>query len=113
MVQRYVSSALRKVRGMWRPTKFDRISRTLNFLTPQGPIVVTVRDSRTASRIGEYMNAVRARDALALAAFGQTSFRAGGIVHRFVTDLATLDRLDDAGLITIEGLYRSIQGGQS
>jgi hypothetical protein len=48
MVQRYVSSALRKVRGMWRPTKFDRISRTLNFLTPQGPIVVTVRDSRLA-----------------------------------------------------------------
>jgi hypothetical protein len=113
IARRYVGSALRKVRGEWRPTPFDRIPRTLNFLTPEGPIVVTVRDSRTASLIGEYMNAVRTRSVPALARFRRRSFRAGGKVHRFVTDVDLLDRLDDAGLITIEGLYRSIHGGRS
>ena len=112
VVHRYVGSALRRVRGQIRPTAFDRIPRTLNFTTSKGPTVVTVHDSRTASRIGEYMNAVRAWSPAALAPFRRLSFRASGTVHQFVTDLDILDRLDAADLLTIDSLYRSIQGGE-
>jgi hydroxyethylthiazole kinase-like sugar kinase family protein len=39
-------------------TAHDRIARTLNIITAQGMNVGTVRDSRAASQIAEYMNAV-------------------------------------------------------
>src|SRR5437016_2016535 len=59
-VLRYVGSALQlEPGGDYHPTPHDRIPRTLHFITPRGPVAVTVRDSRTASRIAEYMNAVR------------------------------------------------------
>lgn len=115
-VRRYVGSALRQSgsRGRYHATAFDRISRTLNFLTPNGTVPVIVRDSRTASLIGEYMNAVKnyttGRDQSGLKNFENKSFRASGVIYRFVTDPAILDRLADAGVLAIEGLYRTANG---
>lgn len=110
-VKRYVGSALRKDQsGHYRASRYDRIPRTLNFLTPTGPVAVTVRDSRTASKIAEHSNAVRkyvrTGDVSALEAFKNESFRAAGINHRFVTGVDALDQLADAGSLTsFESLY--------
>jgi hypothetical protein len=110
-VKRYVGSALPKDKhGHYHTTLYDRIPRTLSHLTPQGMIPVTVRDSRTASKIAVYSNAVgtyrRTGDSSALTQFKGKSFRAGGVVHRFVTDPDTIDLLEDVGLLTaMESLY--------
>lgn len=116
-IRRYVGTALKQDRpgGRYRATVYDRIARTLNFLTPQGMVAVEVRGSRTASRIGEYMNAVRtystSGDTSAVARFNGKSFRANGVTYDFITDVSILDRLIDAGVLAIEGLYRVVQGG--
>ena len=115
-VKRYVRSALRQ-KGPGersRPTPHDRIPRTLNVVTPEGTRPVTVRDSRTASRIAQYMNAVRTYsntgDSSALARFRGKSFQAAGVTYPFITDPAKLDQLADAGVLEIEGLYRAVGG---
>lgn len=113
----YAGSAFKKKRprGRYRAKPYDRIPRTLNFLTSKGSQALTVRDSRTASRIGEYMNAVRkylhSGDTSILADFEGRSFRSGGVTHRFITDTRTLDQFADAGGLAIEGLYRAVRGG--
>jgi hypothetical protein len=110
-VRRFVGSALRRdKRGRYWAKPYDRIPSTLNFLTADGPVAITVRDSRTASRIAEHSNAVRkyrgGGDSSALTQFKGKSFRAGSVVHRFVTDPEVLDRLEGAGSLTaIESLY--------
>lgn len=118
IVQRYVGSALRRTAsGRYEATLFDRIPREVSVLTPQGPVWVTVLDSRTASRIGEHRIKVkewrRTRDRAVLNPFDGLSFRAGGVTHRFVTDPDTLNQLDDADLLALETLYRSMQAGTS
>jgi hypothetical protein len=112
-VLRYARSALRKdgPGGRYRATKSDRIARTMALLTPQGEEVVTVRNSRDASRIGEYMNAVRAYargDPSKLPRFTGQVIRAGGVTYPFVIDTRILDEFARAGLIAVEGLYRAI-----
>ena len=114
-VKRYIRSALRQKSAgeRYRPTTHDRIPRTLQIVTRRGTLPVTVRNSRTASLIGQYMNAVRMYvngDSSALARFRGKSFQAGGKTYRFVTDPSKLDRLADAGDLAIEGLYRAVSG---
>ena len=118
IVQRYVGSALqRTASGRYKATPFDRIPRTVRVLTPQGPVWVTVHDSRTASRIGEHRTKVkewrRTREREVLKPFDRLSFRAGGVRYRFVTDPETLNQLDDADLLALETLYRGVQAGTS
>ncbi len=117
-VRHYVGSALRRTAsGRYEATSFDRIPREVNVLTPQGPVWVTVRDSRTASRIGEHRTKVKewrgTRDRGVLEPFDKLSFRAGGVTYHFVTDPDTLNQLDDADLLALESLYRSVQAGAS
>ena len=114
LVRRYVGSALRRTAsGRYEATPFDRIPREVSVLTPQGPVWETVRDSRTASRVGEHRTKVkewrRTRDRAVLKPFDRLSFRAGGVTYRFVTDPETLNQLDDADLLALETLYRSVQ----
>jgi hypothetical protein len=112
-VRRYATTALERAgrRGLFRARAFDRIARRLNFPTPQGQMEIVVRSSRTASNIGEYLNAVRkylnTGDTSALARFRNKSFRsADRVKHEFITDPGLLNRLGDAGILAIEGLYR-------
>jgi len=107
----FARSALRRRRdGEYWAHPYDHIRRTLNFLTPRGTAPVTVYDSRTATDIAEYMNAVRkyvrTADTSELERFRNKSFVAEGRVRRFVTDPEVLDELADAGsLAAIENLY--------
>src|ERR1022692_1964012 len=101
---RHIGSELRQVspHGRYVPTPYDVLPRRLYFTTPGGTIPITVHDSRIASRIGEHMNAIRAYrnygDSSALESFRGETFEAeGGVTYEFVTDLATLHRLADAG----------------
>ena len=119
-VRRYAGTALERPgrRGLFRAKASDRLSRSLNFPTPLGQEVVVVRSSSTASAIGEYLNAVRkylnTGDTSALVRFRGKSFRtADGVRHEFITDQASLDRLADAGVLAIEGLYQAVQGSRT
>jgi hypothetical protein len=110
-VLEHARSALRRGGGgdYWA-LPYDRIRRTLNFLTPRGTVPVTVHDSRTATDIAEHMNAVRkyvrTGDTSELERFKNKSFVTAGRVRRFVTDTDVLDDLADAGsLRAIETLY--------
>jgi len=117
-VWRYVGSALRQESPGRRisATEHDRISRPVNFITPAGKQGGTVRDSRTASALGEHLNAVKTfisnrGDSSALEKFEGKSFRVSDEVYQFVTDPDTLSKLADAGELVFEGLYRVAKGG--
>jgi hypothetical protein len=81
----------------------------MRFLTPNGEIVLGVTNSRTASRIAHYSNAVRryltTGDTHGLRAFRRTGIRAQKVYHPFVTDPRTLDRLANANEVSFEDLY--------
>lgn len=116
-VRRYAATALDRAgrRGIFRAKASDRMARRLNFLTAQGQIDIVVRSSRTASAIGEYLNAVRKYlnrgDTTALARHKNKRFRtADGVTHEFITDPTTLNQLGNAGVLAIEGLYRIVHG---
>lgn len=111
-VRRFAGSAIRRDKsGRYRAKPYDRIPRTLNFITEAGSVPITVRDSRTASRIAEHSNAVRKyvrpnSDASALEQFKNKSFRVRGVRYRFVVDLDVLNILVSANsLAGIESLY--------
>ena len=81
----------------WTPKAFDRIPRDMAVLTADGPTIVTIRDSRTASLVAEHSNAVRqylhTGDGLRLAGFRRRAFRHAGERIQLVTDLDVIDRL--------------------
>jgi hypothetical protein len=114
-VLRYVGSAFKRqtARGQYKSTAYDRLSRRLNVIIPQGSEVVTTRDSRTATDIAEHSNAVRiyrnTGNTAPLEKFRGKSFRAEGKTYQFVTDPAILDRLADAGAFP-ENLYQLTSG---
>ena len=113
-VRRYFGTALRQEgpHKHYRATPYDRIPRTLRILTAEGIEIVTVRDSRTATKLGQYMNAVGiyagTGDGSAVERFKGKSFRAGGKTYTFITDPVTIARLGSVGALPIEGLYREV-----
>ncbi len=112
-VRRYAMSALRRdtPRSHYRAAAYDRIPRTLQVLTRGGTVPITVRDSRTASKIAGHMNAVKiyvtSGDTSALARFKGKSFQSSGVIHPFITDPSVLDRLADSGNLPVNSLYRT------
>jgi hypothetical protein len=109
-VSRYAASALRKTdSGRFAAKPFDRLARSLRFLTPDGQTTVTVRSSKMASRIAEYWTAVdrylKTGNADKLKEFEGKSIRAGKSKLLFVTDLQTLDRIASAGEVSFEDIY--------
>lgn len=108
-VRRHAASAWVKAGAHWRPTLFDRIPRAMTVLTPTGPESVVVRDSRTASAIGEHANAVSAYletgDERDLRALKRRAVRIRGQPVELVTDPVRIDRLAAGGELHYE-LYR-------
>lgn len=109
-VHKYVAPALRKTPvGRYVPTRSDRLTRQLRFLTPDGVISLNVRGSRTASETARYWTAVdrylRTGLTDALEEFKGRTIRIGKAAHPFVTDPGTLDRLANAGQVSFEDLY--------
>jgi hypothetical protein len=109
-VMRYVSSALIKQQsGRYLARPSDRFVRELNFLTDKGKVPITVRSSRNASKIAEYMAAVdrylKTGDTAGLEKFRGKSVRAGKSILPFLTEPKILDRLENGGQVAFEDLY--------
>jgi hypothetical protein len=108
-VRRHAGSALRKEGGRWVASPFDRIPREMTVLTPSGPEVVIVRDSRTASLLAEHANAVAGYiergDEAPLRRLRRRSIQIRGQPVVLATDPVRLDRLAAGGELHYE-LYR-------
>ena len=113
-VQRKTKGVLRKLRnGRWVARKSDRLLRVLPLPSAQGLIEVGLQDSRQATVIGKYWNAVdlyRATgDGSALVAFRGTYITdVEGKRVPLLTDLSELDRLGSAGVLSFESLYARV-----
>jgi len=109
-VRKYAGRGLRTTEtGRYFPTAFDRIPRAVRILKPDEVEVVVVRDSRTASKVARYWNAVhrylKTLDPTELERFRGKSFQVHGIPHEFLTDTDTIEILANAGEVTFEELY--------
>jgi len=92
---RRASGAFQKLGGRWVPTRLDRVERWLKSYENGTRVEVLVRDSRTASLLSRYSNAVghylETGDPGGLAEFeGKTYRDASGTVHTFETDPAAI-----------------------
>lgn len=88
---RRASGAFRKRGGRWVPTESDSVERWLKSYEKGSRVEVLVRDSRTASRLSRYSNAVghylETGDPSGLAEFRGRNYKdAYGTVHTFETD---------------------------
>ncbi len=108
-VRRHAGQAFRKRGTRWVPTSWDRIPRAMTVLTPAGPVAVVVRDSRTASLLGEHANAVAAYietgDEEPLLRLRRRRVQIRGQPVVLETDPVRLDRLAAGGELQYE-LYR-------
>jgi len=100
-VKRHAGPALERTSGgRYRAKRSDRLIRTIPLPTETGIIGLDVKDSRSASRIGSYWNAVRryleTGDDAQLRRFRGKSVRVNKRTYAFITDTAILDRLADA-----------------
>ena len=111
-IKRYSPSAIEKHKGEYRVKRFDSIPRSLNIVDPKGMHPLVVRSSRSASKVGRYMNAVRTfihkGDSSGLSAFKEEKV-AG---HKFITSTRKLKQLADAGLLELQRLYGSAMRGR-
>ena len=111
IVRRLGKTALRKLKnGHWAAKKTDRLLRVLQRLTPEGKVEVALSDSRQATILGKYWNAVDlyrdTGDPSRLQEFeGEYIIDAAGNHLPLLTDLQTLDRLGAAGVLSFETLY--------
>jgi hypothetical protein len=109
-VVKYASSAVRHPTGKpYKAVGYDQLTREMRFLTPQGVEALPIRSSASASRIGEYWNAVihylKTGRSNRLKVFRGKAVQVRGRHHRFVTDELTLERLANAGEVRFEDLY--------
>jgi AraC-like DNA-binding protein len=92
---RRASGAFRKQGGRWVPTRSDRVERWLKSYENGQRVEVLIRDSRTATLLSRYSNAVghyiETGDARGFREFeGKTYRDAAGTVHTFETDPAAI-----------------------
>ncbi len=110
-VQRHAGSALRKTaQGTYKALKSDRLLRVLVIPTPDGLAEIATLDSRAASIVGEYWNAVNlylaTGDDSELARFrGMSTVDADGNAVPLLTDTDELERLGSAGVLSFQSLY--------
>ena len=107
-------SALRKQRnGRYKAKSFDRLLRVLVIPSTEGLKEVAVRDSRSASKIAEYTNAVhrflQTGDQSNLRKFKRVRINdAAGNRIKLLTDAQDLSRLGSAGVLSFESLYARV-----
>jgi hypothetical protein len=110
-VSRLAKTALRKrTNGRYAAKASDRLLRVLVIPTKDGLREVAVRDSKAASRIGAYSDAVQkylqTGESSALRKFRREHFKdAAGKKFRLLTDLKHLEHLGSAGVLSFESLY--------
>jgi len=105
-----ISPYVFKSRGRWVATEWDRRPREMRFIDNKGLKSVTVKDSRTATKVGLYMNAVdeylRTGDDFRLRMFAGRTFQSDGETYEFITNRELLKRLGNAGEIQFEEIYQ-------
>lgn len=110
-VVRLGGSAVRKApNGRYTASKHDSLLRVMAIPTPHGMAEIALRDSRQASRLGQYSAALKrflqTGDSSALLKFqGQSIKAADGTLVPLITDLKLLRRLGGAGVVSFEDLY--------
>jgi hypothetical protein len=103
--------ALRKLpNGRYVARSADRLFRVLVLPTTQGLREIVLNDSRAASLVGKYWNAVHlylaTGDDSGLAKFvGEVVTDASGRPVQLLTNLNELDRLASAGVLSFESIY--------
>jgi hypothetical protein len=113
-VKRLAKPALRKLRnGRWAARKTDRLLRVLPLPTSDGLAEVALADSRQATILGKYWNAVElyrnTGNASALHMFdGKYVIDADGNRVQLLTDIYELNRLGSAGVLSFESLYARV-----
>jgi len=110
MVLKLAGRALRKTNGRYAAKRSDRLLRILVIPTPGGLREIAVRDSRQASQIAEYWDAVqrylqKGNDSALRKFQGKRIEDAEGEPIRLLTNLEELDRLGNAGVLSFESLY--------
>lgn len=94
----------------WHPRPFDRIPRAMRVLTPSGPTLVVVRDSRTASLLARHANAIQhyslTGDTALLERLPRRSIRVGGKEVALVTAPQQIDRLAEGAELHYELYHR-------
>jgi len=107
--RKYVGSALTAQKGKLVAKPYDRLLRVMHFPTPTGAIELEVRDSRSASRLAAYNNAVKTflltGDETPLRQFRGKDIRSGKRSYPFITDPATLEHLGNAGELRFDSIY--------
>ena len=110
-VLRHAKAALHKTsRGTYAARRSDRLLRVLVLPTPDGLAEIATTDSRAATLVAEYWNAVNlflaTGDVGDLARFeGVSITEAQGNAVPLLTDLDELERLGSAGVLSFQSLY--------
>jgi hypothetical protein len=110
-VTRWGKSALQKRKsGRYTVKRSDNLLRIVIIPRPEGPREIAVRGSKQVSLLAEYWNALhdylQTGDASLLKSFRGKSIKdAGGTEVPLPTDLAALNRLGSAGVLSFESLY--------
>ena len=110
-VLRHAKAGLRKTSGgTYAARKSDRLLRVLVLPTPGGLAEIATVDSRAATIVAEYWNAVtkylETGDDTELARFrGQSIIDAQGNAAPLLTDTDELERLGSAGVLSFQSLY--------
>jgi hypothetical protein len=113
-MHRFGDTGLRRLKnGRYAAKTIDRLMRVLVVPTPEGTREIAVNDSRQATVLAEYWNAVQrylqTGDATALQPFhGEHITDANGAQFPLLTDLAELDRQGNAGILFFESLYAKV-----
>lgn len=105
-VLKYAGRGYRHEGRRYVARRFDRIPRELQVMTPTGPEVVVVRDSRTASKLSRQATAIRLyRDfgeERLLRQLGGSAVTIEGRRYQLQLDTATLDRLIEGAEVHYE-----------
>lgn len=114
--RRYVGSAVRqnKPGGRFRAASGDSFRRDLQIPTVQGQAVISVRGSKNARFVSNYLNAVseylRTGKRAKLDSFTGKTVKVDGKDIELVTDPAVLSMLAQADVLHFDQLYASATG---
>jgi hypothetical protein len=115
--RRYVGSAVRqdKPGGRFRATAGDSFRRDVQIPTAHGPAVISIRGSKNARFIANYLNAIseylRTGKQAKLDFFKGKSVKVNGRNVELVTDPAILLQLAEADVLHLDQLYASASAG--
>lgn len=108
-IRRYARSAIEMRSGRLDARRTDRIPRDLLMFDNKGQITIRVTNSRDATRVAKYNNAVRRfllhGDDSQLKRFAGKKLSVGGKRYPFVTDPASLNRIARGGEIHFLDIY--------